>query len=206
MYKFTPGKEMEELYRFWLNDMILEVVGINPGEIEEFIFIPGDMFVKLKNGDVCYCCDIDWKKTAKLVKEDNMEKFVVRNWEDMLTKKVWKINGYSNYNCIKSKERKDSYTIRFKGKMFNVYETHIKTAIEILNALGGNFEYKEAEVIDTYEKWEEFQYKLSKENIYYDRSEKEFMCFDDRMNLICEDCSCEHIEQKYNVDLQILKQ
>ena len=227
MYVFTKGHEMEELKELFekgriLNFIVTDKLAKNKNRnIEKF----SDRFPVCMVG---YSYDrehIDWEETAKLVKsdvdvigerlingmceaamkcsikvsdfnkEEKMEKVVVRSWEE-LSKNVY-IDVASENKILKY--------LSYKNKRFFFYEDQIKIALDILNALGGNFEYQEVEVIDSYEKWEEFQEKLSENAIFYDRSEKNFISLDTSGINLRGIIKTEEIEKQFNVDLQILK-
>ena len=137
---------------------------------------------------------IDWEKTLELVKDDKMEKVIVRSWEDL------KVDG-EFIHCINS-EFCEKPRIYLKELYFQTNK--LEDAVKVLNALGGNFEYKQVEVIDSLEKWEEFQKIVSKEVIFYNRIDKKFQEFDYMQ--LSNTYSTKEIEQKCNVYLKILKE
>jgi len=117
------------------------------------------------------------------------ETIVVKDWDDL-----------DSYIISGSEHR---YILSWNLIDIEIRKTDLESAVKILNALGQTLEYKEIEVIDTLEKWEEFQCKICKSSYFYDRNFHEFMEIreGERKNV-----SIEEVEQKYNVDLKILKE
>ena len=136
------------------------------------------------------------------------DKIIIKTWDDLIKLKI------DDYYCYSKTEEKNIFiTILFSDYNIQVNPRFgdIKKIIDTLNALGGNFEYKPIEIIDTLEKWEEFQLEICKSSYYYDRTFGEFVELradydDDRVEeVIRNDINIKEIEQKYNVDLKILK-
>ena len=217
MYKFTKDKEMKELKELFEKGMINKFKSSENiwHNIELFdtkqIFVDDtrkivDVVNVVISGFWCFNSKaINWEETAKLVKsdvdkEEKMEKILVRSWEDL-------------------KNVKGKMEVEQKGDFMNVcyYLFSLKTfksknglekMIKALNALGGNFEYQEVEVIDTYEKWEEFQKDINKEGLIYSRESKVFV----KVKILSmgyitssKHQTIEEIEKQFNVDLQILR-
>ena len=118
-----------------------------------------------------------------------MDKTIVKNWDDL---SVYIISG-NQYG----------YTINWNLIYIDIPKTELGVAVRILDALGCNLECEKTIVIDTLEKWEEFQCKICKSSYLYDRNFHEFMEIreDERKNV-----SIKEVEQKYNVELKILKE
>ena len=120
------------------------------------------------------------------------ETIVVKDWDDLDS---YIING-SEYR----------YTLSWNLIDFEIPKTDLKNAVKILNALGQTLEYKEIEVIDTLEKWEEFQTSISKNKcLYYNRAAKDFFELHFDVEKI-EYFSIEFIEETHDVELKILKE
>ena len=118
-----------------------------------------------------------------------MEKTIVKSWEDL-----------EKYIIHKDEYR---YTLCWNFIDIEIRKTDLESAVKILNALGKKLEYKEIEVIDTLEKWEEFQYILAKKSIYYNRVSKIFFRIEE--DKCIEGYGIERIEEKYNINLKILE-
>ena len=127
------------------------------------------------------------------------DKIIVRNWVDL--------NRY-----VRGDKLNQNYELKFNNVLLTFVFLDLEKAVKVLNVLGGNFEYVEVEVIDTLEKWEEFQEKICRFSYVYDRVLGVFIEMradnDDGnfVDIIDGDVTVKKIEEKYNVDLKILKE
>ena len=225
MFEFTKGKEMEELYELWSAGRIRIVVSKDKYYsivvVEPKTIIVESMSDNKPDFDIN---TINWRETAKLVKsnnglvtfeelgqmgasiieahreigstvkeeserckvkkDDKVEKIEVRCWSDLLKLKV-----------IYSSEKNISYKNFTMAKHNN-----LKVTVEILNALGGNFEYIHRIVIDTFDKFREFLEKNYME--YRPRQNQIFKVNGTREGFYCLDGA----EERFDVDLKILKE
>lgn len=196
---------------FKKDDAVEILVGIEDLQIErgDIAYIVGDcmnlgcVVIKFDNGYECKFKKDDLKLVEEK-KEEKMKKIVVRGWEDL-------------YNFFGKNEmygttisQIEVMTVKYAGFNFT-FENHgnedeIEKTIKVLNALGGNFEYKPVEVIDTLEKWEEFQKLISNDGYIFDRYFLMFQKFDKmKGSLHVGQTTKEVVEKEYNVDLKILK-
>ena len=204
MYKFTPGKEMEELKELFEKGMIEGVITkeglMYPSFSVEFshndilgkILVLSSVLINLKN--------IDWEETAKLVKEEKMEKVVINKFENLEANVGNVICGFWDVN--------GTYCVHTAGVIFNAAD--IEEAVKILNALGGNFEYQEVEVIDSYEKFHNFLkrlYSYVDDRFFYtfNYEDKNFLQFGCTHHNLLKTFKIQEIEKQFNVDLQILR-
>ena len=197
MYKFTPGKEMEELKELFEKGRIEKVhlkKWCSEGKINKFVF---DNFIKNKlhvfaGGVFSSRTQIHWEKTAKLVKEEKMEKVLVKSWEDL--------SDISGLICTQALEKENLMFIDYKNKSMLLYKDQLISGVDILNALGGNFEYQVVEVIDSYERLFEF---MGKNELTYRHWNDRFYKYNglEKTKIFY----VEEIEKHFNVDLQILR-
>ena len=137
-----------------------------------------------------------------------MEKAIIRKWEDF---KELKISNYFSY--VKKEDENEFIRILFNNYNIKVNPKYgdIRKIIQALNSLGGNFEYKEVEVIDTYKKLHKFNERvarLNNEGLYYlldpdARYYRKFCNFENECKGIY---NYEEIEEMFNVELKILKE
>ena len=238
MYKFTPGKEMEELKELWRKNKIKKVLskgGILVQNIIEF----DDQLKYIKyiiDNHFHYVGDfeIDWEETAKLVKSDvdvigeqfkgfheaamkcsmkvsdfnkgeKMEKVVINNYEEFkenVRNKYGKANKVGDMIYFENDKTFELFLDDFTKFEFGCC-CNLKEGIKVFNKnFNENFEYQEVEVIDSSEKWEKFQEKLSSLDWYFNRIKRNFFTvYKDKVN---KSCDIEEIEKEFNVDLQII--
>ena len=200
MFKFIEGIEIAQL-KILKHEGKIEYVyyksseGINKRRILGFEVLEDEEGVLLQLSATKVLCSkfsIDWEETAKLIKEDKMEKIEVRSWEDLERYVICK-----DVAITEKKEQRRYY----RGCVFKV--NSLENCVKIFNSLGGNFKYIEIEVIDTLEKWEIFQERIALGNVYYDRTQKNFIILSDKNHF---STGIRDIEEEYNVDLKILKE
>lgn len=120
------------------------------------------------------------------IKEEKMEKIVVRSWKD-----------FDNYRVVEGKSGA-VVSVSFKQIFLETNKTRIGEAVKMFNAIGGNFEYKPVEVIDTFPKFRKFlngvkiAYRPSEINEFYSIILNEFF-------------NKETLEKMFDVDLKILE-
>ena len=224
MYVFTKGKEMEELKELFENGKINFVYSKEWGKSNIFIFV-ADNFIDKKihvfaDGEFLCDTEIDWEETAKLVKSDvdvigerlikglheaaikcgmkvsdfnkevKVEKVVINKFEDLEAGVGNVICGFWNVDGM--------YCVHTARVIFNTAD--IEEAVKVLNALGGNFEYQEVEVIDSYDKLFEFMGKNELTYRHWNNRSYKYNGLEKTKVFYVEE-----IEEYFNVDLQILK-
>ena len=199
MFKFTKGKEIEELENLLKYKRIDSVYLAGFISLVKFRYIDGEFFHSSYDRYPLY--SIIWESTRALVKEqkeEKMERIVVRGWEDL--------GEYATDS--KYAGHKELY---FGNENIIINNAYLKLATALLNKSGGNFEYKPVEVIDTYEKFHSFlekMYSKVDDRIFYTLNYecKNFLKFGATHQNFLKSCSVEEIEEKYNVKLKILDQ
>lgn len=125
------------------------------------------------------------------------EKIVIREWKDL-------------GDCLRL-NLGTIISVKYSDVDMSFLGGQLEKAVKVLNSLGGNFEYKPVEVIDTLEKWEKFQEKICRFSYVYDRVLGVFIEMradndnESFVDIIDGDVTVKKIEEKYNVDLKILK-
>ena len=150
--------------------------------------------MKIKNCNTCSdkdCGQNGKNKESNCMYYREMEKIIVRGLRELRKYRAGKVSDFLNYNGL-----------------IILASCKVELIVKAFNSVGGNFEYKPVEVIDTLKKWEEFQKMISSDGILYDRDNNDFVDIssDKTESGDWYQIQTEKIESKYNVDLQILKE
>lgn len=190
---FKKGDKVETLYEL----IGTNILGGSKGRITDVGL--SDVYVDFENG----AGSTVFRSNLKLIKEDKVEKIVVRDYESF--KKEVK-SRYENITIDGEHvyfDNNNGFEI-FMGAFTSLKcdETHlIKEAVEEFNKyFFANLEYRPVEVIDTFDKFREF---LIRNNLTYKPWQKdgEIYCWESLIN-----DSVKKAEQKYSVGLKILKE
>lgn len=211
MFEFTKGNEMEDLKSLFNRGLTDSVVMNFKSKVLKIRKFNNREYYNewVLTSDGWYSCNsIKWEETAKLVKEDKpkmsvisltenggyipegdkMEKIIVRGLKELRKYRAGKTSDFLTYNGL-----------------VILASCDVEKIVKAFNSVGGNFEYKPIEVIDTLEKWERFQEVICRKDcLYYNRVSRDFF----ESHAVIENIevfSIKCIEERYRVDLQILK-